>query len=58
MSEYALYKGESMLTMGTLKEIADEMGVKKDTITYYGTPTYAKRGGKGENRRILIKLED
>ena len=57
MSEYALYKGESMLTMGTLKEIADEMGVKKDTITYYGTHTYTKRG-KGENRRILIKLED
>jgi len=57
MNEYALYKGESILTMGTLKEIADEMGVKKDTITYYGTPTYAKRG-KGVNRRILIKLED
>lgn len=55
--EYAFYKGDSLLKIGTVQEIADYMGVKTSSIFYYGTPTYQKRvkGGKG---RSLIKLSD
>lgn len=55
--EYALYKGQDLLIIGTIKEIAKARGVKEGTIRYYRTPTYRKRG-KTDNRLILVKLED
>lgn len=60
MKEYALYKGEECLAIGTLAEIAKEMKVKIRTIRFYLTPTYQKRGlgNKSNNRRVLIKLEE
>lgn len=57
IAEYALYKGEDILAIGTLDEISEKMNVKRDTITFYMSPTYRKRG-TGKNRRVLIKLED
>lgn len=60
MKEYALYKGEECLAIGTIKEIAEHMKVKPETIKFYMRPTYKKRGLglKSNNRRILIKLEE
>lgn len=54
--DYALYKGDDLLAIGTMKEIAEQMGVKYRTIMYYKTPSQSKRT-KG-NGRILIPLED
>lgn len=56
MKEYALYKGEECLAIGTLKEIAKKMNVKERTIYFYTTLTYKKRSKKGKNRRKLIKI--
>lgn len=60
MKEYALYKGEDLLEIGTIKEIATRQNVKYDTIRFYGTSIYKKRIGfrkrKGFNARILVKL--
>lgn len=60
MKEYVLYKGDEILAIGTLKEIAEKMKVKVKTIGFYLTPTYQNRGlgKKSNNRRVLIKLED
>ena len=57
--EYALYKGDKLLSVGTISEIAEEMGVKRDTILYYRRPVYQKRGrGEGSGkRRVLVKLD-
>ena len=57
--EYALYKGDTLLSIGTISEIAEQMGVKRDTILYYRRPVYQKRGlGEGSgNRRVLVKLD-
>lgn len=55
--EYALYKGETLLAIGTAKEIADEMNVKKETILFYNKPAYKKRINKDGNVRILVSLE-
>ena len=60
--EYALYKGEELLTIGTLDEIAKELGVKKRTVSYYGTKShnkrsYAKKGDLGKFR-TLVELEE
>lgn len=59
MKEYALYKGETCLAIGTIKEIAEKTNVKEKTIKFYGTPSHIKRSEKSHigNFKILIKLD-
>lgn len=54
-TEYALYKGDDMLGIGTIKELAAELGIKESTVRYYMTPTYKKRS-RSKNTRVLVKL--
>lgn len=61
MKEYAFYKGENLLAMGTLEEIAKEMGVATMTMFYYKSNAYLKRLER-ENRldgnvRMLVPLD-
>lgn len=46
--EYALYKGEELIAMGTKREIAEQLGVSPSTIGYYGTPVYAAEPARTE----------
>lgn len=59
--EYAVYKGEDLLVIGTIKECADFLGIKKKTIQHYLTPAYqriiAKRK-RARNYRTVVKLDD
>lgn len=55
--EYAMYKGEELLGIGTIQELAKVLNVKVKTIRFYRTPTYQKRVKKGKNRRELIEIE-
>ena len=57
MKEYAIYKGEECLAIGTIKELAKKLKVKERTIYFYTTPTYKKRVKAGKNRRELITLD-
>lgn len=57
MKEYALYKGEECLAIGTLKEIAEKMKVKVKTIYFYTTPTYKRRCKKSNNRLTMVCLD-
>lgn len=54
---FAVYKGEELLTSGTVKECAEKLKVKVETIWYYKSATYQKKGS-GKNRRIAIELEE
>ncbi len=60
--EYALYKGEEILAIGTIPEIAEEMKVKRETIAYYNTRAYQnrikKRKAQDGNVRVLVPLEE
>lgn len=59
MKEYALYKGEQMVAIGTINEIAAERGVKPATIKFYKYGAYQRRTKSEVNNRLqLIKLED
>ena len=61
MKEYALYKGEDLIAMGTASEIAKETGVKRTTIYHYKTPAYQRRAEKRKNSksvRVLVELDD
>lgn len=56
-----MYKGEDLLHIGTLSEIAKEKGVLKETIRFYTTPTYKRRIARRKNPRNYItvtRLED
>ncbi|WP_407372347.1 hypothetical protein [Carnobacterium sp.] len=50
-----VYKGYQLLAEGTAKQCADKLGVKVETIWYYKSAAY-QRKGSGENRRIAIEL--
>lgn len=53
--EYALYKGDALIIIGTIKEIAEYLEIKEDSVRFYNTPTYKKRTSEKNSRR-LIKL--
>lgn len=54
INEYAVYKGEGIISIGTVEEIAEELNIKKDTVRFYGTPSWIKR--TTESARRLVKL--
>ena len=56
MKQYALYKGDTLLAMGTPLQIAYKMGVKYETIKFYARPTYKRRCKNSKNRRELIEI--
>ncbi|MBC2258878.1 hypothetical protein [Listeria booriae] len=41
--EYALYRGNTLLQIGTADELAAFKQVKRKTILFYATPSYRKR---------------
>ncbi len=53
--EYALYKSDEFIDIGTKDYLAKLINVKKETIEFYSTPTYLKRT-KG-NGWVVVKLE-
>lgn len=55
-AEYALYKGEKLLSIGTLDELQEKYKVKRETLYFYQTPAHRKRDRKG-NFRVLVKLD-
>lgn len=54
---YALYKGDEIIAIGTLKELAKLLNVSPRTIHFYSTPTYRNRN-KGGNSYIVIRIDD
>jgi len=54
--QFAVYKGYQLLAEGTAKQCAEKLGVKVETIWYYKSAAY-QRKGSGENRRIAIEVD-
>lgn len=52
LAEYALYKGEELLAVGTAKEISEEMGVHKNLVYDWAS---RKRHHTG-NRRFAVRI--
>ena len=53
-AQYALYRGDELLHIGTAREIADAHGVRVETVRYYGTPTWRRRSGPNGLRLVRI----
>lgn len=56
--EYALYRGEEILCIGTVDEIAEKQGIRPETIYFYTTPAHQKRRANSKNAMIAIEIED
>ncbi|HEL8941512.1 TPA: hypothetical protein U0G25_002771 [Listeria monocytogenes] len=55
MTEYALYKGDELLLIGTLTELAEFKNVKRETILFYATPAYRRK--TTEKALRVLKLD-
>ena len=55
MSEYALYQGDTFITMGSLAEISKETGIAERMLKYYTFASTQRRNPKG---RVVIKIEE
>lgn len=51
MKVYALYNDDKFITIGTTKEIADELGVKETTIKKLNCPSIKKH-----TKRVLVEV--
>lgn len=54
--EYAVYKGDSLVCIGTINECANYMDVLPKTVKFYLTPTYQKRLAKRKKARNYITV--
>lgn len=55
---FALYKGDSFIADGTIREISKLSGKSTDFLRYMTTPTYKKRCINSKNRLILVSLDE
>lgn len=62
LREYALYRGDVFVSVGTAVELAEEMGVQPKTIQFLSTPSYKRRMDAAKQprgkRKYTVKLED
>jgi hypothetical protein len=54
MSEYALYQGDTFVTLGTFEEISKETGIAEKLLKYY---TFASTQKRRPNGRAVVKIE-
>ena len=58
MKQYALYKGDTYLTGGTIYQLAQYLNVRVETIRFYKSDAYKRRFKDYANRYIVIEVED
>jgi len=55
--EYAVYKGDDLLCIGTDQECADFMGWQhKKTVQYYTSPAYQRKVAKRKNAKNYVSV--
>lgn len=57
-NEYALYKGDEFVAIGTAKQLAERMNVQIGTIKFWSSPTYHRRIIKHNVAIVVIKMEE
>lgn len=56
--EYAVYKGDKFLFIGTRKERAERFNVEQKTVSFWATPSNVKRMGTDSKRLVAVILSD
>lgn len=57
-SEYAIYKGDDLLFIGTIEECVKRFNVKRETVKWWSYPASHRRAEKGKRVKIAVKIED
>lgn len=55
--DYAVYKGDELLVIGTKEECAKFLNTPKTNIEHWATPGYIKKYGDTK-RKVAIRLEE
>lgn len=55
---YAIYKGDTFIDLGPTSELAERIGVKKNTIIFWASNSNLKRIKNYENHMIAVRIED
>ncbi|MGX5528584.1 hypothetical protein [Bacillus toyonensis] len=58
LKKYVVYKGESLLCIGTIQECADYMGVIPATVLFYTRPAYQRRIASRKNASNYITVTE
>ena len=62
LSEYAVYKGDEFICIGTRRELAKIFNVKKKTVQFWSTPANKRRLASRKNGKsqgiLAVKIED
>jgi hypothetical protein len=61
VADYAVYRGDELLSIGTIKECSEHLGVKEETLRFYTSPVYKKRVEKrndADSAIIVFRIED
>jgi hypothetical protein len=59
--EYAVYRGDSFMFIGTAKECSERLGCSVKSFLYYLTPSYKRKVAKRKNAVnyiIVVKFDD
>ena len=51
----AVYRGDDLLAVGTVRQVAAQLGVKKSTVEFILTPTYRERRKTGIERGTAME---
>lgn len=59
LNEYALYKGDNFIDLGTMSHLSSITGLKPNTLHYLGSPAYMQRLAKRKttDAMVVIKIE-
>jgi transposase len=62
LPEYAVYKGDELLEIGTRRELAKKFNVSIETVQFWSSPANKRRlasrkGGKSQGK-LAIRIED
>ena len=58
MTEYAVYKGDEFLDIGTVKELSKKFNVTRKTVQFWNSKANKRRCGENGNRIIAIRIEE
>jgi hypothetical protein len=60
---FAVYRGDTFIDLGTLRELSNRLGIKSTSIKYYTTAAYKRKvekriKGRYENQMIIIEIPE
>lgn len=56
--EFAVYKGEKLLVIGTREEIKEKLGIDKKKLSVLASPSHRARAEKNKNTTMALRLLD